>query len=166
MRTSPPLLAPIFRSAGQAAILAEVLLTGETLGLGELARRAGVPKSSAHREVSRLVDAGLLLVATVGREWQVSANPTSPLTPPVRQIVLLAFGPVPLLEKHLSKIDGVEAAAIFGSFAARASGVPGGPPRDIDVLIVGSPDVGAIHDACRTVEIGRASCRERVYVLV
>jgi len=144
-------MAPLFRSAGQAAILAEVLLTDAPVGLSRLASRTGLPKSSVHREVSRLADAGLLTVETVGREWQIQSNPDSPLTDPMRQIVAVAFGPVPLLEEQLSLIHGVEAAAVFGSFAARASGVPGRSPDDIDVLVIGDADAHAVYAACRTV---------------
>jgi DNA-binding Lrp family transcriptional regulator len=144
-------MAPLFRTAGQAAILAEVLLPDTSVGLSELAERTGLPRSSAHREVKRLAEAGLLKVETVGREWQIKPNPDSPLTAPVRQILAVAFGPVPLLTKHLSAIDGVETAFVFGSFAARASGVPGPAPNDIDVLVIGEPDARAVYAACRAV---------------
>lgn len=157
MRTSPPLLAPLFRSEGQAAILAAVLLTGETLGLSDLATRAGVPRSSAYREVSRLAEAGLLRVETVGREWQVSENPDSPLTEPVRRILVVAFGPVPMLTEGLIGVTGVEVAVVFGSFAARATGMRGRAPSDIDVLVIGAPDARAVFDVCRRIgdEVGR-----------
>lgn len=151
MRTPPPLLAPLFRSEGQAAILAELLLTGETVGLADLTSRLDLPRSSVHREVSRLADAGLLTVTIVGREWQISANPSSPLTDPVRTILAVAFGPAPMLSEALRAIEGVEVAAIFGSFAARASGIAGPPPRDIDVLVVGTADIRRVYDACREV---------------
>jgi predicted nucleotidyltransferase len=151
MRTSPPLTAPLFRTAGQAAILAEVLLGDAAVGLGELAQRVGLPKSSTHREVARLADAGLLLVETVGREWQIRSNPDSPLTAPVRQILLVSFGPVPMLSERLSQIDGVKTAVLFGSFAARSAGVPGPAPRDVDVLVLGNPDARTVYAVCRTV---------------
>jgi DNA-binding Lrp family transcriptional regulator len=157
MRTKPPLLAPIFRSAGQAAILAEVLSEDGPVGLGRLAERTGLPRSTAHREVSRLAEAGLLLVETIGREWQIRSNPDSPLTAPVRQILAIAFGAVPLLSEHFASILGIEAAVVFGSFAARASGVPGHAPNDVDVLVIGDPDVRAVYAACR--EVGEVIAR-------
>lgn len=157
MRTSPPLLAPLFRSEGQAAILAAVLLSGETVGLSDLVARTGVPRSSVYREVSRLTDAGLLRVKTVGREWQVGENPESPLIESVRQILSVAFGPVPMLTEGLTPIADIEAAAVFGSFAARARGVPGRSPSDIDLLIIGTPDARVVYDVCRRVgaRVGR-----------
>lgn len=85
----------LFRTAGQVAILAEVLLPGTSVGLSELARRTWLPRTSAYREVKRLAEAGLLTVETVGREWQITSNPDSPVTAPVRQILAVSFGPVP-----------------------------------------------------------------------
>src|SRR5674476_1546085 len=40
MRTEPPLLAPVFRSEGQARLLAAVLLGGDELSITDLADRA------------------------------------------------------------------------------------------------------------------------------
>lgn len=137
--------------------MAAVLLTGETIGLPGLADRTGLPRSSVHREVSRLADAGILRVETVGREWQVSENRDSPLIEPVRQILTVAFGPVPMLADGLASVPGVEVAVIFGSFAARALGVPGAAPNDIDLLVVGTSDVRDVYDLCRRVgeQVGR-----------
>ena len=55
MRTEAPLLAPIFRSDGQARLLSTLLLTGDELSVTDLAERAGLAYPTAHREVARLV---------------------------------------------------------------------------------------------------------------
>lgn len=151
------MLAPIFRSNGQAAILAEILLTGETVSLPELIRRIGLTRTTVHREVTRLAEAGILLIKTVGREWQISANAENPVVEHIRAILAITFGPGPMLTGALEQIEGVEAAAIFGSYAARASGVAGPPPADIDVLVLGTPDIREVYAACRDIEdqVGR-----------
>jgi predicted nucleotidyltransferase len=69
----------------------------------------------------------------------------------LRDLLESAFGPVPLLRGALEHVAGVEAVAIFGSFAQRLADHPGLPPDDVDVLVVGSPDLGAVYDACRRV---------------
>ncbi len=70
----------------------------------------------------------------------------------MRQILAVAFGPVPLLREHLSDIDEIEAASpVPGSFAARASGEPGRGTNDIDVLVIGDADARAVYAACRAV---------------
>lgn len=158
MRTAPPLLAPLFRSDGQARLLAELFLSGsDELNLNELAERAGLAYGTVHREVGRLLEAGLLSERRVGQARLVRPNPESPLTQPVRDLLLVSAGPVPLLAGELREIAGVQAAFLYGSFAARMRGEPGDAPNDIDVMVVGTPDPMAVYDACRRVgdQVGR-----------
>lgn len=158
MRTSPPLTAPLFRSDGQARLLAEIFLSGaDELNLRELAQRAGLAYGSVHREVGRLLEAGLLAERRVGQARFVRPNAESPLARPVRDLLLVSAGPVPLLAAALREVAGVEAAFLFGSFAARLRGESGDAPRDIDVMVVGSPDPMAVYDACQRVgeQVGR-----------
>jgi DNA-binding transcriptional ArsR family regulator len=158
VRTSPPLTAPLFRSDGQARLLAEMFLSGaDELNLHELAQRAGLAYGSVHREVGRLLEAGLLVERRVGQARYVRPNPESPLTRPVRDLLLVSAGPVPLLASELRQIAGVDAAFLYGSFAARMCGESGDAPRDIDVMVVGSPEPMSVYDACQRVgdQVGR-----------
>jgi predicted nucleotidyltransferase len=158
VRTALPILAPLFRSEGQARLLAELFLSGDAeLSISDLAGRAGLAYGSAHREVERLLVAGLLAERRVGNSRLIRPNPDSPLTTPVRDLLLVSGGPVPLLAAELSTIDGVETAFLFGSFAARMRGVPGDPPNDIDVMVVGAPNPKAVYAAARRVsdQVGR-----------
>jgi DNA-binding transcriptional ArsR family regulator len=152
VRTAPPLVAPLFRSDGQARLLAELFLSGaDELNLNELATRVGLAYGTVHREVRRLLEAGLLSERRVGQARLVRPNPGSPLTQPVRDLLLVSAGPVPLLAAELRDISGVQAAFLYGSFAARMRGEPGNAPNDIDVMVVGSPDPMAVYEACRRV---------------
>lgn len=157
MRTQAPLLAPIFRSDGQARLLAELLLTGDELSLTDLAQRIDLAYATVHREAERLLDAGILRERQVGRSRLISANPDSPVVDPLRQILLVSTGPKVLLTEALRDIGGITSAFLYGSFAARMTGVPGPPPQDVDVMVVGSPDVDSVHHACDAVQerIGR-----------
>jgi predicted nucleotidyltransferase len=158
VRTAPPLIAPLFRSDGQARLLAELFLSGEDeLNLNEVAERTGLAYGSVHREVRRLLDVGLLVERKVGRARLIRPNPQSPLTQPVRDLLLVSGGPVPLLAGELREIAGVEAAFLFGSFAARLRGVSGEAPNDIDVMVIGAPDPLTIYEACQRVsdQVGR-----------
>lgn len=152
MRTEAPLLAPIFRSDGQARLLSVLLLSPEELSLADLAARANVAYPTAHREVARLLDAGIVVERHAGRTRLISANPASPLVLPLREIVMIATGPVVLLTEELAQITGVESAFLYGSFAARMRGVDGPAPNDIDVMVVGAPDPEAVYEACSRVE--------------
>ncbi len=149
MRTSPPQLLPIFRSANQAQILAAMCYAKTPITLVEISRETNVPYATVHREVKRLVDAGILLEDRVGQAVIVEFNPDSPLTAPLRQLIEIALGPVHVLKDLLSVIDNIDSAYIFGSWAERASGIAGPPPSDIDLLVIGNPEVGDIYGACR-----------------
>jgi predicted nucleotidyltransferase len=52
----------------------------------------------------------------------------------------------------LAAVHGVDAAYIYGSWAARYAGEPGPPPRDVDVLVVGNADADDVFDAARAAE--------------
>ena len=112
-------VAPIFRSENQARLLTAVLLGSEEYSLTDLAKAAGVPYATTHREVGRLLEADILQERTAGKTRLISANEGSPLTEPLRQIVAVVAGPATYLERELSAVPGIQAAFIFGSFAAR-----------------------------------------------
>lgn len=152
MRTAAPLLAPIFRSDGQARLLSALLLAGDELSLTDVAERADLAYPTAHREVARLTDAGILVERHVGRTRLIRGNPDSPLSAPLREILTVVSGPVVLLAEEFGRIDGIQSAFLHGSFAARLRGVEGPAPHDIDVMVVGHPDVDAIYEACSRVE--------------
>ena len=152
MRTEAPLLAPVFRSDGQARLLSALLLAGDELSLPELAERADLAYATAHREVARLIDAGILAERRVGRTRLVRGNDDSPLAAPLREILTVVSGPAHLLAEEFERIEGINAAFLYGSFAARLRGVEGPTPHDIDVMVVGAPDVDAVYEACTRVE--------------
>jgi DNA-binding transcriptional ArsR family regulator len=152
MRTEAPLLAPIFRSGGQARLLSTLLLTGEELSITDLAERAGLAYPTAHREIARLLDAGILSERQVGRARLIRANRESPLVDPLREILTIATGPVVILAEELARIGGIGSAFLYGSFAARMLGDAGPAPHDIDVMVLGEPDVDAVYEACARIE--------------
>ena len=152
MRTEPPLVAPIFRSDGQARILSALYLNDDEFSLTDLSERTDLAYATVHREVERLLAAGLAAQQHVGRTRLIRGNPDSPLFHPLQQILLIATGPLPLLTREFRDIEGIEAAFLFGSFAARMRGVEGETANDIDVMIIGTPDPDAIYDACQRVE--------------
>lgn len=79
VNTSAPQLAPLFRSDAQGEILARVLLNPDrAFTIAEIARNTSTSYASTHREIQRLIRAGLLDEKRVGRANQVSAATTSP----------------------------------------------------------------------------------------
>lgn len=155
MRTEAPLLLPIFRSRGQARLLTRVFLhPEERLTLNQLARELDLDASTVKREADRLEQAGVLTSERIGRARIVRPNRESPFYPELSRLILKAFGPVPLLKDGLGRLDGVEYAFIYGSWAARYMGQPGEPPADIDLLVVGTPDRRRLARLCREASEG------------
>lgn len=151
MRTAAPLLLPLFRSANQGSILAALYLAQAPKSIAALSRELEIPYATVHRETGQLLKAGLLAEQRVGNSRLLEPDHTSAYYPPLRQLLELAFGPVPLLAAELGSIQGIAGSAIYGSWAHRALGHEGAPPADIDVLVVGSPDIARVHRACSRV---------------
>jgi DNA-binding transcriptional ArsR family regulator len=153
MSRSAPALAPLFRSQQQLRILAELFTTGvEEVAIGELAARAGVAQATASREVARLAEHGLVRTRPLGRNTLVSANWDVPWARDLRSILVQTVGVLGRLAEALSDVRGIEAAMVFGSWAARYRGEPGPPPRDVDVLVVGTAALRDVRAACRPLE--------------
>lgn len=145
---------PLYRSPEQERLLGELFVfADEPISLSELARRAGTSLGGAHKEVERLESAGLVRSTTVGRNRLIESNSSSPVYTELRGLLLKTLGPEPLLRTALADVNGIEDAFIYGSWADPAEKAP----ADIDVLVVGDPDVGEVYDAVSAVEaeVGR-----------
>lgn len=148
MRSPAPDLLPIFRSRHQAEILAWLYLhPGDEYTLSQLAERFGIPQSTLHREVERLVGAGLIRDRAVGRTRLVAAATDHRAASPLTQLLAVTFGPLTVVAEEFSEVAGVEGVHIYGSWAARYEGVSGPPPSDLDVLIVGRPTRADVYAA-------------------
>ena len=158
-RTPSPELLPILRSRQQAELLVDILdEPGREQSLAELTERLGIPTASVHREVERAEHAGIIRSRRVGRTRLVSADTSSPYFAPLRQLLVSAFGVPARLRAALGRIDGVEGAYIFGSWAARWHGEEGTRPvGDIDLLVLGHPERKQLYSAAHAVglELGR-----------
>jgi DNA-binding transcriptional ArsR family regulator len=124
----------------------------EPLSVGELARRTGVAQSTASREIARLTENGLVETHAIGRTNLVSANWSLPWAPELRSMLTQTVGVLGRAADALDKIDGIDSAFIYGSWAARYRGEPGPPPRDVDILVVGKAPVRVIRAALRDLE--------------
>jgi predicted nucleotidyltransferase len=138
MRSDAPVLLPIFRSRHQAELLARVLLhPDKEFTLSELVEYLDVPPTTLQREAQRLAEVKLFRDRKVGRTRLYSANPANPATGPLTQLLMMSFGPIEVIAEEFA-IEGVEQVVIFGSWAARYADQPGPPPKDLDVLVIGS----------------------------
>lgn len=138
MRSVAPAVLPILRSQQQGELLAALLLEPDReFTLTELAGKIGAPLTTVQDEVNRLLPWGLIRERRQGRNRLLSANPDSVYAPPLTQLLMISYGPHLVIGEEFA-IAGVEEAVIFGSWAARYAGESGLPPRDIDVLVVGT----------------------------
>jgi DNA-binding transcriptional ArsR family regulator len=139
MRSGAPPLMPIFRSQHQAELLTRLYLHPEReYTLSELAEGAGVPPSTAHREMARLVEAGLVISRVVGRTRLHRADTNHPGAAALTELLILAFGPAHVVAEEFGNVAGAGQIVLFGSWSARRAGQGGPPPADIDVLIIGA----------------------------
>ena len=153
MKTASPPLLPLFRSDGQARLLASLYLRPEERKpLSELARELGLSHATLSREADRLEQAGLIASEHVGKQRLLRRDERSVYYPALHELLLRAFGPIPLLERALGVQPRVERAYLYGSWAARYLGTPGDAPNDLDLLIVGSPERRAVARLARELE--------------
>ncbi len=153
MRPAPPPLLPVFRSRLVGDLLALILLDPERRWTAEeLADRASGAYPTVTRELRRLGDAGIVLSDAVGRSRLWRANDRNPHFRPLSQLLAASFGPPQILAEEFRNVSGVDDLLIYGSWAARASGEPGPTPRDVDLLVLGSPSRSDVYDAARRAE--------------
>jgi predicted nucleotidyltransferase len=110
----------------------------------EIARRIGLPAGTLTRELKRLAQVGLLKQEKRGNQVLYSANRASPIFLELAGILRKTSGLADVVAEALAPLsEQIIAALIFGS-VARATETMG---SDIDVLIIGSVEFGAVIDA-------------------
>jgi hypothetical protein len=153
MKGPVPSLAPLFRSNTQGRLLAAAFVApDEEHSITALAQLAGTSLATALREIDRAQSTGVVVVRRVGNTRLVRANADHPLYESIRRLVLATYGPPAVFQEEFAGIQGIEALFIFGSWAARYSGLPGRAPNDIDLFIVGSPNRAEVNEAAERAE--------------
>lgn len=143
---APTRLAPIFRSDTQLQILGATYLEPEhCFTIPELVARSGRPQPTVAREVERLAEAGLLETELRRGRRTVWANTISLIFDELHSILLKTIGPKAVLQEQLRGLSGVDRAVIYGSWARRYHGEPGPLPQDVDLMVIGTADVGEIR---------------------
>jgi predicted nucleotidyltransferase len=116
--------------------------------LRDLAKRLNVDPSNLSKELGRLEREGVFRAEVSGRQKYFQLNRDYPLFKEVRSIVAKTIGAVPLIAEALKKIDGIEEAYLYGSFASGRQDAA----SDIDVLVIGTPRGDVLAEAVRKLE--------------
>jgi predicted nucleotidyltransferase len=155
MRTTAPPLLPMFRSEMQLELLGLVLLQPDRpWTLGALGERLSAPASSIHRELLRLVDAGLVTRDGRKRPHEYRAALETPAYRPLRDLLELTTGVPAKLEGALREFRDIRAAAVHGGWAAGKVR----PDSDIDVIVVTESSRDEVQRALR--RVGRSVGRD------
>ena len=118
----------------------------------EISRSARIAPGSAHRELKRLAESGILLRETVGNQVRYSANRDCPIFPELAGIFLKTEGLADVLREALTPLtSSVELAFVFGSVAQGVESVS----SDVDLFVVGAASFADVVKAT-------ARCRERL----
>ncbi|MFI6324554.1 ArsR/SmtB family transcription factor [Nonomuraea sp. NPDC050556] len=153
MRATPPLLLPLIRSNTVGELLAWLYLhPDDEYSTTDLAARVGASQSTVSREADRLSDAGLTRERRHGNLRLIRADTSTIVAKPLTDLLAVTYGPAAVLPPLLEGIAGIEAAYIYGSWAARYANTAGAQPKDVDVIVVGTADEDALYDAARTAE--------------
>jgi len=143
-------LLPLLRSRTQGDLLALLYLNpGKSFSITEAALRIGVSRPGLSQEASRLSANGYVVSKTDGRSNKISANEESIIFKPLADLLTVTYGPLPVLNREFSGIEGIDFAYIFGSWAARYQGQSGPIPEDVDLLIVGTADLDQLDGAAQ-----------------
>jgi predicted nucleotidyltransferase len=116
--------------------------------LRDLAQRLSIDPSNLSKELGRLEREGLFRSEASGRQKYFQLNRQYPLFREVRSIVAKTIGAVPLIAQSLKKIDGLEEAYLYGSFARNQQDAA----SDIDVLVIGAPRSEVLADTVGKLE--------------
>ena len=138
---------PIWRSDAQPALLYCLFYDAHARTASTIAERFGLTRQQVSIEARRLLAAGIIRLEVVGRNKVLAVVDDHPAISALRTLVDLTVGPLVDL-KRLYDVDGVERVMVFGSWARRHLGEPGPTPRDVDVLVVGTPDDYTVTSVC------------------
>jgi predicted nucleotidyltransferase len=118
------------------------------LHVRDLAERLDMDHSNLSKELRRLESEGLFQSEVSGRQKYFQLNPNYALFEEVRSIVMKTIGAAPVIARSLKKLDGIEQAWLYGSFARNQQDAA----SDIDILIIGTPERTTLAQATRKLE--------------
>jgi DNA-binding transcriptional ArsR family regulator len=114
----------------------------------ELAFNLAVDPGNLSREMARLERLGLLVSQRRGRRKHYLLNPKHNLYRPLKQAVIRSTEAVPILEKALGQIGGVQLAYLYGPCVRRWHN----PRVPLELLILGRLPAARLNQAIQRLE--------------
>jgi predicted nucleotidyltransferase len=118
------------------------------LHLRDLAKRLRIDPSNLSKELERMERDGLFRSEISGRQKYFQLDRKYPLFREVRSIVTKTIGAIPMMADSLRRIEGIEEAWLYGSFARNQQDAA----SDIDVLVIGAPRDELLAEGVRKLE--------------
>ncbi len=155
------MLERLFSSKTRVELLGRVLLhPTEEYHARELERMIGPGSYRAvWLELKNLERLGVVISRRVGRTVKYRLNEHSSLVPELRELFRKNWAAGEILAGAFDDVPGIDVAFIYGSFAAGDFG----PRSDVDVMIIGRPDIDMLDDVL--VQAERELAREINYRL-
>jgi predicted nucleotidyltransferase len=114
----------------------------------QLATALEVDSTNLSRELGRLEKEGLLRSEIEGRQRYYGINPQYTHLKAVLSLLQGTVGIVPTLRGALRRVEGIEQAYLYGSFAKNEEDAA----SDIDLLIIGKPDASTLASEVASLE--------------
>lgn len=149
------MLQALFSSRVRVRVLTMFLLNPDSsFHARALAQTVGAQYSAVWKELNNLEQAGLLLSESSAHTKAYHLNPRCPILPELRAMILKTVGVGDALRKAFADLGTIDAAFIYGSFAA------GNPDRqsDLDVMMIGKVNLTRLAPVIARLEknLGRA----------
>jgi predicted nucleotidyltransferase len=117
--------------------------------LREIERILGYSPGSIRRELLKFQKDSLFSTRKAGNLLYYSLNTGHPLYQEIKNIIFKTIGVEGSLKKLLAGVEKIKMAFIYGSFASKSEK----PASDIDVMIIGDPEVSLLNEKIRALEL-------------
>lgn len=117
----------------------------QEIHLRDLARLANLSPAALQKELTSLAAKELVRTRRDGNRVYYSANPSHPLYPELRGLVLKTSGIAAELTRALAGLVGIDIALVFGSLAAGTAT----SRSDADLLVIGTTGLRKLTPALR-----------------
>ena len=149
MRRNPPALDSLFPSVRQGVLAATLTRPDKWWYLSELAEFLHTRPSSLQRELSSLVQSGILEQRRDGRRTYFKADVQSPIFRELRSIFEKTVGLIPTLRVALQPFaNKIICAFVYGSIARREEHAT----SDVDLMVIGSVGLADLAPSLGKVE--------------